>query len=132
MWPIFFQHGMSEFLNWVSEVGLLRTFCTRWRLAYFFSSITLSTTLWFWIFKTKQFKWWPTLYNIINCWTLSDTMCLKSHWISETKNILTEEWTIGTFCAQVQFLFLFSHRRTLKFLEMKCNPTNKKLWPYTS
>ena len=38
-----------------------------------------------------------------------------------------EEQTIGTFWAQVQFLFLFfSDRHTLDFLQMKCNPANKK------
>ena len=35
-----------------------------------------------------------------------------------------EEQTIGMFCGQVQFLF-FPNRHMLKFLEMKCNPTNK-------
>ena len=28
------------------------------------------------------------------------------------------------------FTFIFSDRRTLKFIKMKCNPTNKKVWPY--
>ena len=50
-------------------------------------------------------------------------MCLKSHWISETKKIiLIKEQTNGTFWGQVDFLFLFFHDcRTLKFLKRKCN-----------
>ena len=39
------------------------------------------------------------------------------------------EGTVGTFWGQVQFLF-FPDCRTLKFLKMKCNTTNKKLWSY--
>ena len=32
--------------------------------------------------------------------------------------------------AKFNFYFNFSpDRRTLKFFKMKCNPTNKKLWP---
>ena len=46
--------------------------------------------------------------------------------MSETKNILMEELTIGTFRGQVQF---FPDRRILKFLNLKCNPINKNLWP---
>ena len=56
-------------------------------------------------------------------------MHLKSHWISETKTNLMEERTLGTGRGQIQFFFFFfffSDRRTLKFLKMKCNPTNKK------
>ena len=57
-------------------------------------------------------------------------MYLKSHWISETQNILAEEQTIGMFWGQVQILFLiFPNRHTLKFFQMKCNPTDKKLSP---
>ena len=38
-----------------------------------------------------------------------------------------EEQIIGTFWGQVQFLFLFfPDCLTSKFLEMKCNPTNRK------
>ena len=54
-------------------------------------------------------------------WTLSYIGYQKQ------KNILIEERTICTLRYQVQFLFLFfSDRRTLKFLKMQCNPTNKK------
>ena len=52
-------------------------------------------------------------------------MCLKSHWISETKKIYRRmnNWYI---LGQVQFLFLFFFDCcTLKFLKMQCNPTNK-------
>ena len=45
----------------------------------------------------KKLKWQPTYRNIVQHGTLSKIMCLKSHGISETKNILTEEGTIGTF-----------------------------------
>ena len=43
------------------------------------------------------------------------------------KDILMEEQTNGMFWGQVEFLFfIFPHHRTLKILEMKYNPTNKK------
>ena len=60
--------------------------------------------------------------------TLSHGMCLKSHWISETKKnlFLTEEQIMSTFWAKFNFYFCsFPSGRTLKFLKMKCNPTNK-------
>ena len=61
--------------------------------------------------------------------TLSHIMCLKSHWIYQKQKItLMEERTIGMFWGQVQLLFL-TDRCSLKFIKMKCNPTNKKLWP---
>ena len=40
---------------------------------------------------------------------------------------MREEQTIGMFRDQFQLLFLFfPDRRTLKFIEMKCNPTDSK------
>ena len=45
----------------------------------------------------KSAKLSVTLHNIIT-WQ-------KSHWISEAKNILTEEQTNGTFWGQLPFLF---------------------------
>ena len=42
-----------------------------------------------------------------NYWPLSHIMCLQSHWISGIKITLTEEQTIGTFCGQIKFSFLF-------------------------
>ena len=44
-------------------------------------------------------------------------MCLKSHWLSEKKI------DGRMFSGQLHF---FPDRRTLKFLKMKCNPTNNK------
>ena len=47
--------------------------------------------------------------------------------MSSVKIDQTGERTRHTFWAQVQFLSLFvSHYRTLKFLQVKCNPTIKK------
>ena len=44
----------------------------------------------------------------------------------EQKLSMMEERRIGTFWSQDKFLSLFfSGRRTLKFLKMQCNPTNK-------
>ena len=37
-----------------------------------------------------------------------------------------EEQAIFMFWSQIQF---FPDPLTLKFLKMKCNPRNKKLWP---
>ena len=34
--------------------------------------------------------------------------------------------TVGTFWSQAINIFLFRNRRTLKFLKMKYNPTNKR------
>ena len=55
-------------------------------------------------------------------------MHLKSHWISE-KIYFGERtnYIYGMFWVLVQFLFIFFDCRTLKFLKMKCNPTNKKI-----
>ena len=53
-------------------------------------------------------------------------MCLESHSILRTEITLMEEQTISKFWDQVQFSFLFyADRRILKFLKMKCNPSNK-------
>ena len=65
-----------------------------------------------------------TLYIIIY-WTLSHIMCLKSHWILETKDILWKNEQLAHFGAKLNFYF-YPNGYTLKFLKMKCNPTNKK------
>ena len=62
----------------------------------------------------------------MNHWTLSHIMHLKLRWISEKNTILTEKQTMICFGAQLNFDF-FSNRRTLKFLKMKCNPTNRNI-----
>ena len=53
-------------------------------------------------------------------------MYLKSHWISEAKINFTEEQTIGMSWPSSIFMLFFPDCRTLKFLKMECNPTNKK------
>ena len=59
-------------------------------------------------------------------------MCPKSYLHIIDKKCWWENRTVGMFLDQIQFLFLFYFdRRTLKFLKMKCNPTNKKPWPYS-
>ena len=49
--------------------------------------------------------------------------------IRNKKLLLTEEQTIGMFWDQAKFSFLlfFSNHHTLKFIKMKCNPTNKNI-----
>ena len=62
-----------------------------------------------------------TFYNIIN-------------YVSEIildNIILIKERPIGSFRAKFDFyLFIFPDRRTLKFLKMKCNPSNEKTVAY--
>ena len=57
-------------------------------------------------------------------------MCLKAHWIL-TNNYFdrrTNNWNVLGPSS-----IFFPDRCTLKFLEMKCNPANKKnLWPKSS
>ena len=55
-------------------------------------------------------------------------MCLKSHWISRNKNYFDGRMN-NWYIFGPSSIFFFPDCRTLKFLKMKCNPTNKKMWP---
>ena len=78
--------------------------------------------------KRTNLKWQPNLDNIVHhYWTLSCIMCLKSYQILEIKNCFDRIMNNWYILEQSFILFFFSDHRTLKFLEMKCNPTNKKV-----
>ena len=72
------------------------------------------------------------MYNIINYWKLSHIMCLKSHWISETKIIFWwKNEQLVRFGTRFNVFFKkIPNRCTLKSFKIKCNLTNKKLLPH--
>ena len=59
------------------------------------------------------------------CWTqIYNFLAAKAIYTNKASNVIVILYILGLNS-------IFSDHRTLKFLKVKCNPTNKKMWPET-